>query len=440
MRNNIIIILIVFCSLLQAQKGKQEFPWENDGQQKDVIRIPTRYNFSVNHRPPINFNIFIDLEEGNHNLQIHVGTAVLYDLLLFQKEEGAYKAKYQVSLAIRNERSTLIKKSWKEEVTLDDFAETNAKNKYDIKFFSLPANGSLTSGPYEALLEIHDVAARKDFRSRRSISIPAAGDKDGNQTLHTNLTFIMDSTAAGNQLQVSPSESVLEFGKHYALLTRLAVEKMQPVEMSLRLYYSKNEEEELYLREYLTLTPDSGLVTFCYSLPGDSMPEGLYKIRVQSEDPVIEMEKTFSVIWFDKPVYLYKSDLALEPMSYLLSEEEFERVESLSRDELSEWIHQYWKSKDPSPETDYNEISTEFFSRVHSANQRFGHKYKKGWQTDRGRILILYGEPHKIENNRYSTTKLPYIVWKYKNGEEFLFVDRNNDEDFILIELIEENR
>lgn len=434
MSYKLLIILLIFCGLLLAQRGKQEFPWENDGRQKDVIRVPTQYNFSVNYRPPINFNIFFDFDEKSHDYFIRVGTAVLYDLLQFEKAGSAYKARYQISLAVRNEQQTLIKKTWNKILVLDDFKETNAKDRYDIQAFSIPAEGTFLPGQYEGWVEVHDLISRKNFRSKRSFNIPVTTIVAEHSYRHTELAFILDPDSASEYIQVSPALSAIEFGKPYAALMRVLTKKTEPVEINLRLYSEINAAEELYRQEYLTLIPDSGLITLQYSLPTDSMPEGVYKIRVRSEEPAIEMEKSFSVIWFDKPIYLYESDLALQPMRYILTEEEFDLAESLNRDELFKWIHQYWKTKDPTPGTDYNEISTEFFNRVHDANQRFGHKYKKGWQTDRGRILILYGEPQKIENNRYSTNKLPHIIWEYENGQEFVFVDKKNDKDFTLIE------
>ncbi len=49
-------------------------------------------------------------------------------------------------------------------------------------------------------------------------------------------------------------------------------------------------------------------------------------------------------------------------------------------------------------------------------------------KTDRGRILILYGQPNEIERHTNSMDTDPYEIWNYYSldgGSEFIFADRN---------------
>jgi len=58
-------------------------------------------------------------------------------------------------------------------------------------------------------------------------------------------------------------------------------------------------------------------------------------------------------------------------------------------------------------------------NRIRKANIRYG-KYRKGMFTDRGRILIKYGEPLSIsEKNLEQYGKV--LVWQYSNQVEFKF-------------------
>ena len=155
-----------------------------------------------------------------------------------------------------------------------------------------------------------------------------------------------------------------------------------------------------------------------------------------------DLEKYFSVVWFDKPVYLYKHDLALRPMIYMLSPEEFEFADGLSYDELGEWMEEFWSKKDPTPESPLNEIKFEYFTRVVEANKKYSQRFSEGWETDRGRALILYGTPSRIESNRYAINKRPYEIWYYDTLKRKLtFVDRNKEENYkmVSVEDIEEN-
>ena len=51
---------------------------------------------------------------------------------------------------------------------------------------------------------------------------------------------------------------------------------------------------------------------------------------------------------------------------------------------------------------------------------------KIGWKTDRGRVLILYGEPNEIERFPNQMDKKPYEIWHYddvEGGVIFVFAD-----------------
>ena len=75
-----------------------------------------------------------------------------------------------------------------------------------------------------------------------------------------------------------------------------------------------------------------------------------------------------------------------------------------------------------------------FFKRVQEANKKFSLRHKEGWETDQGKILILYGDPDKIENRRYATDLKPHVIWKYqKQNLTFVFVDDKRDGEFRLL-------
>ena len=70
---------------------------------------------------------------------------------------------------------------------------------------------------------------------------------------------------------------------------------------------------------------------------------------------------------------------------------------------------EFWVQRDPLYLTTYNERQLEHYSRVAEANLRFSVPSKgiDGWQSDRGKIFIKYGNPEKKKNlNAGDTRKL----------------------------------
>jgi GWxTD domain-containing protein len=77
-----------------------------------------------------------------------------------------------------------------------------------------------------------------------------------------------------------------------------------------------------------------------------------------------------------------------------------------------------------------------WFQRISLANQRYGSLNKEGWRTDRGRVLVLYGQPDEIKRFPSSIESKPYEIWHYyniENGVEFDFVDQSGFGNYLLL-------
>jgi GWxTD domain-containing protein len=131
-----------------------------------------------------------------------------------------------------------------------------------------------------------------------------------------------------------------------------------------------------------------------------------------------------------------------QDVSYIISDDERKAYKKLATDEEREqFIEQFWRRRDPDPDTETNEFLEEHYERIAYANQHFASGIP-GWKTDRGRIYIMYGPPHERETHPTggaydrpsyhgggSTTTYPFEVWFYRylpgigSGIEIEFVD-----------------
>ncbi|MCJ7525349.1 MAG: GWxTD domain-containing protein [Candidatus Aminicenantes bacterium] len=102
-----------------------------------------------------------------------------------------------------------------------------------------------------------------------------------------------------------------------------------------------------------------------------------------------------------------------------------------------EFIDEFWKKRDPFPETQENENKTEFERRIAYANRWFkeNRAMGRGWDTPRGRIMLQLGEP----DNRYLSDMINdpsikgYEHWIYYYYQlELIFVDSNGFGEFKL--------
>jgi GWxTD domain-containing protein len=142
-----------------------------------------------------------------------------------------------------------------------------------------------------------------------------------------------------------------------------------------------------------------------------------------------------------------------EDAVYIITEAERKAFQALSTDsDREQFIEQFWKRRDPTPDTERNEYKEEHYRRIAYANEHFAPVGGiPGWKTDRGRIYIQYGPPDEIESHPSggsyqrpqaqgggATTTYPFEQWRYRYiegmGSNVIleFVDTNMDGEYHL--------
>ncbi len=141
----------------------------------------------------------------------------------------------------------------------------------------------------------------------------------------------------------------------------------------------------------------------------------------------------------------------LEDVSYIITDEEQAVFKGLNTpEERDEFIEQFWRRRDPAPETTDSEFREEHYRRLAYANDRFSIG-GPGWKSDRGRVYIIHGQPDSItthgQGEQYYrpraegsgvTSTFAYEVWHYKHLEgigddiDIEFVDKTMSGHYVL--------
>jgi GWxTD domain-containing protein len=118
--------------------------------------------------------------------------------------------------------------------------------------------------------------------------------------------------------------------------------------------------------------------------------------------------------------YYYKKNLDPESrefiskVRYIITKKERKVFLNLPESERKAFIEEFWKSRDPDPDTEENEYKDEYFKRIDEANHLF-KEGSPGWLQDRGRIYVLLGPPWERQTfprgvNFYDK---PQEIWYY---------------------------
>ncbi len=417
-------IFIIYLFLLPLMLYPQ-----NSKKQKN---IQSRYGFEIKRRPPVNYTVFVDYNDSTYKPTVFISFSIQYDKIQFEKKDRNYEGGLQLTASIMQNDLVVTKETWNEKLTLNSFEKTNSKDYqlYIYKFRNIKPHNEDEN--FQCVISVMDIVTRKAFIDKRSFKINKFNENK-NIIPSTKLIFLLNKPKRNFSIPINPNDSILDYGRTYYGYFRLLKNIDDSLNINIRIYKDQKKDQKLIRQMYKKVYNDSVII----EIPTAELSEGEYKLSLsgQFKDMFFKTEKSFSIIWYEKPLYLYKRDLALRPLKLLLSEDEMENVSDMNDEELGKWFKLFWKSKDPTPDTDYNEIIDEFYKRVDEANAKYSRKFKEGWETDQGKILVLFGKPEKIINRRYTVGKPPYIIWEYNNGlEKFTFIDEDKDGEFILVE------
>lgn len=122
---------------------------------------------------------------------------------------------------------------------------------------------------------------------------------------------------------------------------------------------------------------------------------------------------------------------------YIASREEDRIFKNLENaDAMKKFLTDFWRTRDQQINASPGTSRTNYMQRVEYANTHFGSMGKAGWKSDRGRILLLYGEPDELERFPSSMDILPYTIWRYHNlegSQQFIFSDLDGFGEYRLI-------
>jgi len=196
-------------------------------------------------------------------------------------------------------------------------------------------------------------------------------------------------------------------------------------------------------------------------LPINVIPSGVYFIRVQARASAdtASAQKRFYVLNPELPPQplaartpedsLFEmSEFAtyspsriaqeLELLELITTPQELELARSLTDLRAQQrFLFRFWSQRDPNPTTPENEALQDFRNRLEYANTYFASaRWRTGWRSDRGRVLLKYGYPTQRESITATPDQRSYEVWFYaglRGGAYFYFVDLTGFQDYTLV-------
>ncbi len=369
--------------------------------------------------------ITLPAEKPNHG-RVVCFAEVRYRDIQFVKTDDGYEAvmEYTFSLYSEHGREPLKLSDRKKVIRVGTFQETLDRQKTVrvIENFEVPF------GEYTARVVARDRNARSMGIANEHVEVV-----DLYHQLYVSRPILMwDSVSTLDAEKMVPFQNRRYDRDVFALVV---VGGINPNEFYKVHYRLEDTRGEMIYERTLNLRPRGRVNFVSLRIPVSKLALGKTHVVVSAEQfgtHAVSRLTIFSSLGRGAEV-TQGVDSYIEPMRYIMPSDEWNRLRDADPETRKKLFEEFWKKRDPDPNDDVNPLMEEFFFRVQEANQKFSWGSQEGWETDRGRIYIIYGPPDSIERQRSPRTGITYEIWRYYNiGRQFVFEDRYSNGNFRL--------
>ena len=352
-----------------------------------------------------------NISKDSLNLFLHFELPLHY--LVFKKSPDHFYSEISFTMVISDaEQNTHIsRESWKEKVTQSYYEDTRNQENY----FTTERNIALIPGDYKFFLNVQDSDSRNNWQVNKEFKLEKIGVLGPTLLLVNNV-----------ESQKTIANYIIEKIDTLWLRTQVNLEDSLSDQVAFAVIYN-----ETVIDSGIVNINGMGINHMNYlPIPMTQHKRGSYKISLSCNG-----EKQSISFHYGIKGKLYWTDDVYEVVSvmhYILQgHSKYKKLKDMNESSQWDYINEYWAEKDPSPETEENELLLQLNDRVQFVNKNFSI-LMPGWQSDRGRIYIIYGSPQSIDESYQDQMGYNYQKWIYPNGKQFIFIDQYMSGDYSL--------
>ncbi len=402
-----------------------------------ISNIPAQYLSSSNLSgigiPFFHAGIFRTFNEsGIDSVRlVRIYFQIINDDLTFLKQDSFFVAEVEFDIFVNNEPGDFtFSRTIKKEIKLTEFDQTNSRklvNSYSTEI-------ELKPGKYDMIVTALDKTNNKQVNRKVKFELE---DLKRNRFLISDILFFqeyeIDSTYRIISFNPNLTNNFGGQGKYfYFYFTSVVTDPSDTLEVE---YIIRNLGGIVTQFNQYKIANNQNTNEHFIRINRQQFDQSRYELEVigKYRNQVMKTQKTFSFFWTNNPDSPGDLTNALEQMRYIPEADSAGWAIKQPYTERLAYFQRFWKRMDPNPETEKNELMDEFFLRVNVTNQNFSTISQQGWQTDRGRIFIKFGDPDDIERHPFEINSDPYVIWRYYNYRKiFLFLDRSGFGDYYL--------
>jgi GWxTD domain-containing protein len=428
--------------LFSQRRGERAGGFEQSPIYKEAVcfvsEVPGKCRLDILYRIPQDFFVFIKNEDP--------------------ESEGHFVGSAEISIEVLDSAKISVAQNLvQKKLVSEQFVRKGGPTEFLEGLFST----DVAPGIYSIILEVDDMESSRKYRSEPT---PVRMKDYAKRAIQLSDAVFFQTSHAGSRDTLRPLNygGDVPFGQNFEAYCEIA--SPFPV-ASLRAGYTLSrvmpEPDSLTPLVSDTLSPENlsgspllsvrrqdsgstyqkcdtgraGTHPLWLHFKGDTLTEGVYElaVRVSGEAQEGTGKKRFHIRWFDMPSSLRSLPFAVDALEYIATREELDRMRSADPRMQKKLFDEFWKKRDRTPGTAFNEVMAEYYRRVDHAFTTFPTRREpNGVKTDRGKTYVLYGPPATIRREMTPGTPTKEL-WTYLNLKKtIIFVDRSRSGEYEL--------
>ena len=416
---------LISASQLLAQKDFRIEP--------DIIQSGKFYNSEIHFFP------------SNQDYSVYYSYKISYSQLFFEKKNEKFYAGININLEIMDSAGNSIKRAFDErKISVEDFDITNSPNAFlqGVIEFNLPA------GKYNLLAIISDLTSKRERRippielqinKTNTILNPIVFDP-GKINCDELESYVLSNNSSSIPFNKPNNDLVIPVSDPKINSLTIAIKRGDIVLISgekiIDSFLANPEiklcNDKIVIRQSIDT---ANVKIFLVKDFSSKLNEGPIQLEIYPDENAEDKQiYNLNVIWIAKPISLMDAEAAIKLLEII--EPKVKVSDLLSKQGPNENnLYEYWNEKDPTPDTKYNELMNEFYSRVDYCEKNFRTiSGNGGAKSDRGKTYIKFGMPDSIERDTNSNDKVVETWFYKKSNRKFFFVDVDGTGKFQLTE------
>ncbi len=352
---------------------------------------------------------------------VQVFLSIPYAGLQFIKCRPVYRARFEVLTAIYREDRLISKTHRNDSVDVESYRETNSLENFAPEAYILK---SIEPGEFRLFISVVDLESKQEYSRSADIIVPS---------------FSNDSLPQFGSLILIDVDGIRPFnydfypvGDSIYFKTTVAV----PEGRTSIISFGIEESGELLFSDTAGTMANVVELRFSAPIPKDVGRFSIFVSAKSSSGSPVRVDKEVRIASDRYRHYGSDKKELVEQLKILEDGPEVDFIEDAICDEpekIDSLVKLFWKNRDPTPNTELNELREEFYRRIAIANARF-YGTPDGWRSDMGRIYILYGEPDDIDKHPFDIGYVAYEIWYFYNPRmTFYFEDRHGIGNYELV-------